>query len=554
MHTEATAAPRLGALGPDDPTRIGGYRIVGKVGAGGMGTVYAGAVPEDGSYVAVKLIHPEFADDTDFRSRFAREISLLSRVDDRCVPALLKADPHGDPPWLVTEFVAGQTLDAYVREHGPLSPGLLHGLAVGVAEALRSIHALGVVHRDLKPGNVILAPDGPKLLDFGIARAAGEAALTRTGGLVGTPGWAAPELYRAESLTGAGDVFSWGALLLFAATGRTPFGTASPDVLAYRALREEPDLSGLSKKMRPLVAAAMDKDPDARPAPSRLLTELTGVAAPVTPRDDGADEVTTVVGQVLDQQWNHVTGVDPAPPRTRVLRNGKPWNGRRRWAALGVAAGAVVLSGAIVAALLGSPFGGTDEGGSDGGAVDADAADGDGGPVAWDPPEAATEGRNPDHESQASIETADAEQASLSDVLSPGDEYASLVHRALTHRRTDTVNVSAVEPAGAGEGDGVEFTASVNAIPVGEGPEAGFSKLTVVTPEGHFRAPENIVADNTSYMLNVELTVAFDGAPPQGLLALIDEEYVENAEGAPPVGVCYDAETGEFSVDFDECL
>ena len=182
--------------------------------------------------------------------------------------------------------------------------------------------------------------------------------------------------------------------------------------------------------------------------------------------------------------------------------------------------------------------------------MDADAADGDGGQEAWDPPEAATEGRNPDHEAQSSIETADAERASLSDVLSPGDEYASLMTRALSHRNANTISVSAVEPTA----DGVEFTAGGSSIPVGYGPAAGINMLTVVTPEGHFPAPENIVPEDASHMHDVEVAIPFDGAPAQGLLALIDEEYVENAEGAPPVGVCYDVDTGEFSVDFDECL
>ncbi|MFI7693152.1 protein kinase [Nonomuraea sp. NPDC049655] len=263
----------FGPLEMDERERIGPYRIVGRMGAGGMGVVYAGVAP-DGGRVAVKVIHPGLAADPHFHDRFVREVEMLSRVRGRCTVAVLSADTAASPPWLATEFVPGPTLTEHVRDHGPLPPDDLVAFGVDIAEALTDIHGAGIVHRDLKPGNVILAASGAKVLDFGIARALDESGLTGTGALIGSPGWISPEQYRGDQADAAADVFAWGALMVYAATGRPPFGTGAPDVLAYRVMSVDPDLSGVPEGVRDLVRAALAKDRAARPGAAELLGAL----------------------------------------------------------------------------------------------------------------------------------------------------------------------------------------------------------------------------------------------------------------------------------------
>ncbi|MGW2219414.1 serine/threonine-protein kinase [Nonomuraea sp. NPDC001684] len=263
----------FGPLEMDERERIGPYRIVGRMGAGGMGVVHAGVAP-DGGRVAVKVIHPGLAADPHFHDRFVREVEMLSRVRGRCTVAVLSADTAASPPWLATEFVPGPTLTEHVRDHGPLPPDDLVAFGVDIAEALTDIHGAGIVHRDLKPGNVILAASGAKVLDFGIARALDESGLTGTGALIGSPGWISPEQYRGDQADAAADVFAWGALMVYAATGRPPFGTGAPDVLAYRVMSVDPDLSGVPEGVRDLVRAALAKDRAARPGAAELLGAL----------------------------------------------------------------------------------------------------------------------------------------------------------------------------------------------------------------------------------------------------------------------------------------
>ncbi|MGA4990566.1 serine/threonine-protein kinase [Nonomuraea bangladeshensis] len=276
----------FGPLTMDERESIGPYRIVGRMGAGGMGVVYAG-VAADGARVAVKVIHPGLAADPQFLARFVREVELLSRVRGRCVVSVLDADTGAMPPWLATEFVPGPTLSTYVQQNAPLPPDRLLSFGVDIAEALTDIHRAGIVHRDLKPGNVILADSGAKVLDFGIARALDESGLTGTGALIGTPGWISPEQYRGDQADAAADVFAWGALMTYAATGRPPFGTGAPDVLAYRVMGVDPDLSGVPKEVRELVRSALAKDRAARPPAEEVLARLTAIRsgtgpAPVT--------------------------------------------------------------------------------------------------------------------------------------------------------------------------------------------------------------------------------------------------------------------------------
>nr|WP_053107320.1 serine/threonine-protein kinase [Nocardiopsis sp. SBT366] len=274
-------------LDPVDPRYIGPFRLVGRLGAGGMGVVYAGLDDRD-RRVAVKCVHRVLATDTDFRERFTREVKLVRRVRAACVPDFFGADTGAEVPWLATEYVPGPTLADFVRTRGPLSGQALAEFAHGVAEALTAIHAAGVVHRDLKPGNVILAPDGPKVLDFGIARATDGTALTRTGGLVGTPGWISPEQYRGAPATDRSDVFAWAGLVVHAATGRGPFGSGTSDVVVSRVLSEPPSLLGVPVHLHAVLHRALSKAPEARPTAAQLQQAVAGLPGTERHADAGS--------------------------------------------------------------------------------------------------------------------------------------------------------------------------------------------------------------------------------------------------------------------------
>ncbi|MFC8916749.1 protein kinase [Streptomyces sp. NPDC057116] len=265
-----------------DPAAIGPYRLLGRLGAGGMGRVYL-ARSEGGRTVAVKVVHPHFALDDEFRARFRREVELARRVGGHWTAPVLDADPRAPVPWVATGYVAGPPLSRAVAEHGPLPERAVRALGAGLAEALAEVHALGLVHRDVKPSNVLLALDGPCLIDFGIARATdGTASLTSTGVSVGSPGYMAPEQILGKGVTGAADVFSLGAVLAYAATGTAPFPGDSSAALLYKVVHEEPELGGaLAGEQRDLVAACLAKDPAARPAPGELAARLApgGAAA-----------------------------------------------------------------------------------------------------------------------------------------------------------------------------------------------------------------------------------------------------------------------------------
>ncbi|MFD7222083.1 PQQ-binding-like beta-propeller repeat protein [Streptomyces sp. NPDC059892] len=255
----------------DDPRSVGAYRLVSRLGAGGMGVVYLGR-SVSGRQVAVKMIRPEFAEDDGFRSRFRREVEAARRVSGAFTAPVVDADPEAEQPWLATLFVPGRTLHARVAEDGPLPPGEIRILAAGLAEALRDIHRTGLVHRDLKPANVLLAEDGLRVIDFGISRAVDSDPLTRTGLVVGTPPFMAPEQFRAGEATGPfTDVFALGSVLVFAATGHGPFDATDPFVCGYRVTHEEPDLTGLPDELRELIAPCLSKEPGARPTVGDLL-------------------------------------------------------------------------------------------------------------------------------------------------------------------------------------------------------------------------------------------------------------------------------------------
>ncbi|RPK93369.1 serine/threonine-protein kinase [Streptomyces sp. ADI98-10] len=266
-----------------EPHTIGAYRLLGRLGAGGMGRVYLGR-SAGGRTVAVKVVHPHFALDEQFRARFRREVESARRIGAQWTAPVLDADPDAPVPWVATGYVAGPPLSQAITEHGPLPEHAVRTLGAGLAEALAVVHGQSIVHRDVKPSNVLLALDGPRLIDFGIARALGATvSLTSTGVSVGSPGYMAPEQIRGRDVSGAADVFSLGAVLAYAATGAAPFPGDSSAVLLYKVVHEEPELGDLEGELREVVAGCLAKDPAARPAPAELARALApgGAAAMV---------------------------------------------------------------------------------------------------------------------------------------------------------------------------------------------------------------------------------------------------------------------------------
>ncbi|MEW2072909.1 protein kinase [Streptomyces sp. NPDC013433] len=261
-------------LEADEPTVVGPYRLLGRLGSGGMGRVYLGR-SAGGRTVAVKIVHPHFALDEEFRARFRREVDAARRVGGAWTAPVLDADPDARVPWVATAYAAGPSLAAAVTGTGPLPAPTVRALGAGLAEALTAVHALGLVHRDVKPSNVLLTLDGPLLIDFGIARATdGTASLTSTGVSIGSPGYMSPEQILGKGVTGAADVFSLGAVLAYAATGSPPFPGDSSAALLYKVVHEQPELDGLDGELRELTESCLDKDPSARPAPAELARRL----------------------------------------------------------------------------------------------------------------------------------------------------------------------------------------------------------------------------------------------------------------------------------------
>lgn len=266
-------------LGVDEPTVVGPYRLLGRLGSGGMGRVYLGR-SAGGRTVAVKIVHPHFALDEEFRARFRREVEAARRVGGAYTAPVLDAGPDAPVPWVATAYAAGPSLSAAVADAGPLPEHSVRVLGAGLAEALSAVHGLDLVHRDVKPSNVLLTLDGPLLIDFGIARATdGTASLTSTGVSVGSPGYMSPEQILGKGVTGAADVFSLGAVLAYAATGSSPFPGDSSASLLYKVVHEEPELGTLSGDLRDVVADCLSKDPAARPSPSTLASRLAAEGA-----------------------------------------------------------------------------------------------------------------------------------------------------------------------------------------------------------------------------------------------------------------------------------
>ncbi len=295
-------------LRPDDPVRIGHYRLTARLGSGGMGVVYLG-VAWDGSPVAVKVLRPELAGDLEFRQRFGREVAALVRVKGACTVQVIEADSQSSTPFVVTEYAHGPSLSEHIDKYGSADPDLLYGLATGLAEALTVIHAAGIMHRDLKPSNIILTDTGPKVIDFGIARGQDTTGMTKTGMMIGSMGFMAPEQISGHPGPAA-DIFAWGVTVAYAATGRSPFGAGNAHSILYRIVYGDPDIAAVPDPLRPLVEAALAKDPQSRPTAQQLLDRLTS-ASRATERS--ADVPTQVISSPA---WQTDRPLTTEPPTT----------------------------------------------------------------------------------------------------------------------------------------------------------------------------------------------------------------------------------------------
>jgi eukaryotic-like serine/threonine-protein kinase len=325
-----------------DPRHVGPFRLIGRLGAGGMGVVYLG-VGARGETAAVKTLHRELLADTAFVARFRREVELSEHVQGQFTAEVYGASLEDDPPWLATEYVAGPTLARYVRDHGPLHAGQLVALAAGVVEGLLAIHSLGVVHRDLTAGNVLLAEDGPRIIDFGIARAPTSTLVTKTGAAIGTPGYIAPEAIRGADPAPAADIFSWASLICFAGLGRSAFGEGSSDQLLYRVLSGEAEIPDLPEPLRGLVVGALSIDPAERPSAQELVHALSGEAE--------ATEELTAITALIAQNWSIDADVQTIEVATEAR---SPRSRRTRRVAVAAAAvvGALALAGFVAGPLL----------------------------------------------------------------------------------------------------------------------------------------------------------------------------------------------------------
>ncbi|MGW6396406.1 serine/threonine-protein kinase [Streptomyces sp. NPDC055103] len=309
-------------LTAEDPPHIGPYRLIARLGAGGMGRVYL-ARSEGGRTVAVKVVQTEFAQHAEFRSRFAREVTAAKRVGGAWTAAVLDADTDAETPWVATQYIPGPDLHAVVAEqHGPLPEQSVRVLANRLALALQAIHETGLVHRDLKPSNVLVTVDGPRVIDFGIARAldsiSGDSLQTRTGMVIGSPGFMSPEQVRGLHVTAASDVFCLGSVLAYAATGRQPFGATGNGLHAqlFRVAEEEPDLDGLPEALLGLVRACLQKDPAQRPTPEQVAARTA---------TEGVDE--WLPGALLGQLGRHAAQLldfDPLRPHTALVPGQAP--------------------------------------------------------------------------------------------------------------------------------------------------------------------------------------------------------------------------------------
>ncbi|MGW2961091.1 serine/threonine-protein kinase [Streptomyces sp. NPDC001220] len=313
------------------PEYAGHYRLESCLGSGGMGVVHL-ARSTSGLKLAVKVVHAEFAKDREFRGRFRQEVAAARKVSGAFTAPVVDADPEAARPWMATLFIPGPTLSEQVKRNGPMSPAQLRRLMAGLAEALRDIHRVGVVHRDLKPSNVLLAEDGPKVIDFGISRPKDSELRTETGKLIGTPPFMAPEQFRRPREVGpAADIFALGSVLVHAATGRGPFDSDSPYVVAYQVVHDEPDLTGMPEELAPLVLRCLAKEPEDRPTPDEMMRELRSLSASYDTQAFIPAQRTNGIGDSSDM---------PEPPKAKEPERRRPRLSRH----VALATGAVVLA------------------------------------------------------------------------------------------------------------------------------------------------------------------------------------------------------------------
>ncbi|MFE1413621.1 serine/threonine-protein kinase [Streptomyces sp. NPDC085524] len=352
----STATDAFQPLHADDPTVVGGYRLAARLGAGGMGRVYLSHT-RGGRPVAIKVVRPELAEDPDFRRRFRREVEAARRVRGAYTAELIDADAGGTPPWLATLYVPGPSLSEAVSRRGPLPVPAVLWLLAGVAEALEVIHAAGVVHRDLKPSNVLLAADGPRVIDFGISLASGTTAATATGSPIGTPQYMAPEQAEAGDVTAATDVFALGQTAAYAALGEPLYGSGPAVSVLFRIVNSAPDLSRLPEELRPLIARCLAADPEERATPAEIVAwcrrHLPGDTddGPAVWREVAGPEV-SVPAPVPNPTDLHTFALAWRPPPEPGPQSRLP-RGRRRTAliaAAAVTAGALLVTGLVWAA------------------------------------------------------------------------------------------------------------------------------------------------------------------------------------------------------------
>ncbi len=326
--------------GEELPERIGHYAIRRRIGQGGMGVVYQAEDPRTNQFVAVKVLKPEVAGDNIARARLAREVETMRRVQSPNVAAVIDADTRAELPWVVTEYIPGPTLDATVTDHGPLRGRALTRFVTGLARAIKDIHEVEVIHRDLKPGNVIISNGEPIVIDFGIAHAVDGAKLTQTGTFVGTPSYLSPEVIEGTDLGSATDVHAWGGTVAFASTGRPPYGAGSFEVIFFRILNGEIDMDGMHESLRPLVNRAVSRDMASRPTAAELVTETSRLNLDLPWAEDQGGPSTGMTGR------HTVQGPTPSG-----AGHGGPAPGRSD------AAGGAAVAGGAAGAYLANQFG-----------------------------------------------------------------------------------------------------------------------------------------------------------------------------------------------------
>ncbi|WP_285731504.1 protein kinase [Nocardiopsis sp. ATB16-24] len=277
------------SLQPSDPSAFGEYSVTGRLGKGGQGIVYL-AENADGEKFAIKVLNDQWSRDTDLRKRFEKEVRAAQKVASFCTAAVIEAQLDSDPPYVVSEFVPGKDLQETIAKGSTQKGSTLQRLAVSTATALVAIHKAGIVHRDFKPGNVLLGPDGPRVIDFGIARV-DDGTATMTNSIVGTPSYMAPEQIEGRGITDKCDIFAWGCVIAFASTGRAPFGSDTVPAVVHRVVSAPPDLTGMDEALRPIVEECLDKDPDKRPNAQTLLMRLLGHDDPETSSPSTDDAV-----------------------------------------------------------------------------------------------------------------------------------------------------------------------------------------------------------------------------------------------------------------------